>query len=74
MVARFLECAVVTNWLPHTLVQFLFFCLVLVHKTVWCSLSSLNIQIVVLAVTFYITLFCKEKTRVPCTKMHARFA
>ena len=33
-----------------------FFCLILVHKKVWCSLSSLNIQIGVLAVTFCITL------------------
>ena len=55
MVARFLECAVVSNWLPHTLVQI--FCrFVLVHKTVWCSLSSSSIQTGVLAVTFRITL------------------
>ena len=33
-----------------------FFHLLLVHKTVWCSLSSLSIQIGVLAVTFHITL------------------
>ena len=56
MVARFSECIVVSNWLPHTLVQ-IFFHLVLVHKTVWCSLSSSSIQIGVLAVTFRITLF-----------------
>ena len=55
MVARFSECAVVTNWFPHTPVQ-IFFCLVLVHKTVWCSLSSSSIQIGVLVVTFHITL------------------
>ena len=35
--ARFSECAI-SNWLPHTPVQ-IFFRLVLVHKTVWCSLS-----------------------------------
>ena len=33
-----------------------FFCLLLVHKIVWCSLSSLNIQTGVLAVIFCITL------------------
>ena len=55
MVARFSECVVVSNWLPHTPVQ-IFFCLVLVHKSVWCSLSSLRIQTRVLAVTFCITL------------------
>ena len=33
-----------------------FFCLLLVHKTIWCWLSSLSIQIGVLAVTFCITL------------------
>ena len=43
--ARFSKCAVVTNWLPHTLVQ-IFFGLLLVHKIVWCSLSSLSIQTV----------------------------
>ena len=53
--ARFSRCAVVTHWLPHTLVQ-IFFCLVLVHKKVWCCLSSLSIQTGVFAVTFYITL------------------
>ena len=59
MVARFSECAVVSNWLPHTLVQ-IFFRLVLVHKTVWCSLSSSSIQTGVLAGTFRITLIpCK---------------
>ena len=56
MVARFSECAMVTNWLPHTPVQ-IFFCLVLVHKTIWCSLSSSSIQTGVLLVTFSITLF-----------------
>ena len=55
MVARFLECAVITHWLPHTPIQ-IFFCLVLVHKKVWCSLSFLNIQTEVLAQTFHITL------------------
>ena len=55
MVARFSECAVVSNWLPHTPVQ-IFFRLVLVHKTIWCSLSSFSIQTRVLAGTFYITL------------------
>ena len=54
MVARFLECAVVSNWLLHTLVQ-IFFRLVLVHKTVWCSLSSSSIQTAVLAGTFFIS-------------------
>ena len=56
MVARFSECVGVSNWLPHTPVQ-IFFRLVLVHKTVWCSLSSSNIQSGVLAGTFCITLF-----------------
>ena len=55
MEARFLGCAMATYWLPHTLVQITFH-LVLVHKKVWCSLSSLSIQIGVLAVTFRITL------------------
>ena len=55
MVARFSECVVVSNWLPHTPVQ-IFFCLVLVHKIVWCSLSSSSIQTGVLAGTFHITL------------------
>ena len=55
MVARFSDCAMVTNWLPHTRVQ-IFFRLVLVHKIVWCSLFSSSIQTRVLAVTFHITL------------------
>ena len=55
MEARFSGCAVATHWLPHTLVQ-IFFRLVLVHKKVWCSLSSLSIQIGFLAVTFCRTL------------------
>ena len=55
MVARFLECAVVSNWLPHTPVQ-IFFHLILVHKTIWCSLSSSSIQTGVLVVTFRIIL------------------
>ena len=55
MVARFAECTVVSNWLPHTPVQ-IFFRLILVHKTIWCSLSSSSIQTRVLAGTFYITL------------------
>ena len=54
MVARFLECVVVSNWLPHTPVQIVFR-LILVHKIVWCSFSSLNIQTGVLARTFHIT-------------------
>ena len=58
MVARFLECAMVSNWLPHTPIQ-IFFCLVLVHKTVWCSLSSSSIRTGVLAGTFRITLIYK---------------
>ena len=33
-----------------------FFRLLLVHKTIWCSLSSLSIQTRVLTVTFHITL------------------
>ena len=55
MVARFSDCAVVTHWLPHTLVQ-IFFRLILVQKKVWFSLSSLSIQTRVLVVTFCITL------------------
>ena len=55
MEARFSRCAVATHWLPHTLVQ-IFFYLVLVHKLVWCSLSSLSIQTGVWAVTLRITL------------------
>ena len=55
MVARFLECTVVSNWLPHTPVQ-IFFHLILVHKTVWCSLSSSSIQTGVLVGIFCITL------------------
>ena len=55
MVVRFSEYAVVSNWLPHTPVQ-IFFRPVLVHKTVWCSLSSSNIQTRVLAGTFRIIL------------------
>ena len=55
MVARFSECVVVSNWLPDTPVQ-IFFRLVLVHKIVWCSLSTSSIQTGVLAVTFCITL------------------
>ena len=37
-----------------------FFHILLVHKTVWCSLSSSSIQIGVLAVTFHITLMIEE--------------
>ena len=59
MVARFSECAMVTHWLPHTLVQ-IFFRLILVHKIVWCSLSSSSIQIGVLVVTSRIILMCRE--------------
>ena len=55
MVARFSDCVVVSNWLPHTLVQ-IFFRLILVHKIVWCSLFSSSIQTGVLAGTFCITL------------------
>ena len=40
-----------------------FFCLVLVHKKVWCSLSSLSIQTGVLIVTFRITLMTKVTSR-----------
>ena len=50
MEARFSGCAV-------KLRSKFFFRLVLVHKKVWCSLSSLSIQTRVLAVTFHITLF-----------------
>ena len=53
--ATFPRCAVITHWLSHTPVQ-ISFRLLLVHKTVWCSLSSSSIQIGVLAVTFRITL------------------
>ena len=55
MEVRFSRCAVATHWLPHTPVQ-IFFHLILVHKKVWCSLSSLSIQTGVLAMTFCITL------------------
>ena len=55
MVARFSGCVVVIHWLPHAPVQ-IFFGLVLVHKKVWCFLSSLSIQTGVLTVTFHITL------------------
>ena len=55
MVARFLGCAMITCWLPHTPVQN-FFRLVLVHKKVWCSLSSLSTQTRALAQTFRIIL------------------
>ena len=58
MEAKFLGCVVATHWLPHTPVQ-ISFCLVLVHKTVWCSLSSLIIQTGVWTVTFRITLMSK---------------
>ena len=57
MEARLSRCAMVTHWLPHTLVQFLF-CLVLVYKKVWCSLSSLSMQTGVLVVTLRIILIC----------------
>ena len=60
MVVRFSECVVVSNQLPHTLVQ-IFFRLVLVHKTVWCSLITSSIQTGVLAMNFYITLISKIK-------------
>ena len=59
-VATFSGCAVITYWLPHTPVQ-IFSHLLLVHKTFWCSLSSLSIQTGVLAVTFHITLICTQK-------------
>ena len=55
MEAKFLGCVMVTHWLPHIPVQ-IFFDLFLVHRKVWCSLFSLNIQTRVLAVTFRITL------------------
>ena len=54
-VATFPGCAVIIHWLPHTPVQ-IFFRLFLVHKIVWCSLSSSSIQTGVLVVTFRITL------------------
>ena len=41
--AIFSGCAVIPHWLPHTPVQ-IFFSLLLVHKKVWCSLSSSSIQ------------------------------
>ena len=43
MVATFLECIVVTHWLPLTPIQFYFF-LILEFKKVWSYLSSLSIQ------------------------------
>ena len=55
MEVRFSGCVVATDWLLHTPVQILFH-LVLVHKTLWCSLFSLSVQIGVWAVTFRITL------------------
>ena len=58
-VATFPGCAVITHWLPHTPVQKKI-CLLLVHKIVWCSLSSSSIQTGVLAVTFHITLLYKK--------------
>ena len=58
-VATFLGCEVITHWLRHTLVQ-IFYHLLLVHKIVWCSLSSSSIQMGVVAVPFRITLFKKE--------------
>ena len=48
----------VTHWLLHTRVQIL--CLVLVHKKVWCCLSSLSIQTRVFAVIFCITLLLQN--------------
>ena len=63
MVVRFSECVVISNWLPHTPVQ-IFFRLILVHKTIWCSLSSSSIQTGVLAETFCITLILKEYSRI----------
>ena len=68
MMARFSECAVVSNWLPHTPVQ-IFFRLVFVHKTIWCSLSSSSIQTGVLAGTFRITLliWMFSKITFPCS-------
>ena len=71
MVARFSECAVVSNWLPHTLVQ-IFFRLVLVHKTVWCSLSSSSIQTGVLTWTFHITLLYKNEGLTSPFNRHVR--
>ena len=42
MVARFLECAMVTHWLPYTPIQKKI-CLVLVHKKdCCCQVSSEN--------------------------------
>ena len=61
MEARFSGCAVVTHCLPHTPIQ-IFFRLILVHKKIWYCLSSSNIQIGVLAVTFCITLIYKIYT------------
>ena len=43
MVAIFLECAVITHWLPHTPVQI--FCFFLELKKVWYYLFYLSIQI-----------------------------
>ena len=60
MVDRFSGCVVATHWLPHTPVQ-IFFRLILMHKIVWCFLSSLNIQTRVLAVTFHIILMWRAK-------------
>ena len=57
--ATFPGCAMITHWLPHTPVQ-IFFCLFLMHKIVWCSLSSSSIQTGVLEVTFCITLMYQD--------------
>ena len=59
MVARFPGCVVVIHWLPHTPVQKKI-CLILMHKKVWCCLSSLSIQIRVLVMTFCIILMYME--------------
>ena len=45
---------VASYYSPH------FFFLILVHKKVWCSLSSLSIQTGLLAMTFYIILMYIE--------------
>ena len=64
MEARFLGWVVITHWLSHTLVQ-IFLHLILVHKKVWCYLTSLSIQTGVLALTFHITLLFSKKKKHP---------
>ena len=58
MVATFLGCAVVSHWLPYTLVQI--FCFFLEVWKVWYCLSSLRIQTRVFIETLHITLLTSK--------------